>query len=182
VAARLIWPRADECCATHEVGQAPSHDAPELDAVHRCLRKTVENMEPTVAAIDRLDAALMSVARQSPQGIGLMVIIHSDAKPPRDETRARIKAVVPKLNNTTRAVAHVMDGEGFVAATKRSMLTLMICSTLCFRPEDFSPGAGAVAAATLGDAASADTPVAEFTAMIDELRRSHFTAPPQNTP
>jgi hypothetical protein len=145
---------------------------------------TVENVAPDVAAIERLDAALTSVAGQSPRGIGLMVIIRSDAKPPNEETRARIKAVIPKLNRSLRAIAHVTEGEGFLAAAKRSVLTLMISAQghglplKVFRQvQEASPWL----LRTMHDAAPADTSIGEFTAMISELRRSHFSALPQNT-
>ena len=68
-------------------------------------------------------------AKQHPQGIGLLVLIDQDAPPPAEAERAAIKNAYASLRSMVRGGVQVVEGEGFAAAAKRSVLTIINLAT-----------------------------------------------------
>lgn len=86
----------------------------------------IENTPPTITYIDCVFGAIRDLAEEYGGGIGLMAVIRSDARPPDDMTRRHIIKVLTEMSGSMGGFAHVVEGEGFVAAAKRSALSLLV--------------------------------------------------------
>ncbi|HET8933258.1 MAG TPA: hypothetical protein VFN67_07470 [Polyangiales bacterium] len=68
-------------------------------------------------------------AKQHPEGIGLLVLIDEKAPPPAEAERAAIKDAYVSLRGKVRGGVQVVEGEGFAAAAKRSVLMIINLAT-----------------------------------------------------
>lgn len=68
-------------------------------------------------------------AKQHAEGIGLLVLIDQDAPPPGEAARAEIKDAYVRLRGLVLGGVQVVEGEGFAAAAKRSVLTIINLAT-----------------------------------------------------
>jgi hypothetical protein len=87
---------------------------------------TIENAAPTLPHLARVKSTVQNLARQGGKGVGLLVVIRREARPPDDDVRPHIVRVFNDLESSLSALAYVMEGEGFIAAAKRSALSLMM--------------------------------------------------------
>jgi hypothetical protein len=141
---------------------------------------SVENVEPNAAYIMRLTRVMLDTANKSPNGIGFMTLIRSDAKPPDEEARIRIKRSIPDLTPHLRAFAHVVEGEGFLAAAKRSAMTFLMSTQRFSFPLKVFRSVSEAAPwlfKTMAEAAPRATSALHYAKMLEQLRREHFTKP-----
>src|SRR5262245_8345233 len=61
---------------------------------------------------------VMQHAKKHPDGIGLLVLIDSEAPPPGEAARAAIKNAYVSLRGMVLGGVQVVEGEGFAAAAK----------------------------------------------------------------
>src|SRR5688572_31944567 len=86
----------------------------------------LESAEPSIAYIDGFHATIQKVVRERGQKVGMMVVIHSDAKPPSEHVRRHILRTAREFAPHVAAFAHVVEGEGFLAAAKRAAMALLM--------------------------------------------------------
>ncbi|MDX2052562.1 MAG: hypothetical protein SFV15_09240 [Polyangiaceae bacterium] len=67
----------------------------------------------------------------SPDGSAFLAVLQSDTPPPTEEARLIIKRVFREFGQVMKAGAMVIEGDGFVAATFRSVLSMLV---LALRP------------------------------------------------
>lgn len=80
--------------------------------------------EPTRGYLENWIAHAKLVAKQHGR-IGGLVVIDRHAKPPSDAIRVEMDEALKSLGGHVAAMAHVIEGEGFLAAAKRSALTML---------------------------------------------------------
>jgi hypothetical protein len=85
--------------------------------------------DPSRAIIERGTHALQQTAKRYTEGLGLMVIVPEDAPPPSSDARAAIRDSYKALSSILRGLVIVLEGEGFVVATKRSVMTVINLAT-----------------------------------------------------
>lgn len=68
-------------------------------------------------------------AKQHTDGIGLVVLIDANAPPPGEAERAAIKNAYVTVRGAVRCGVQVVEGEGFAAAAKRSVLMIINLAT-----------------------------------------------------
>jgi len=137
----------------------------------------IENTEPTVSYITALRTLIQQMRHDSGRGVGLMVVIRSDAKPPSDEVREQIKSAARSFHGDVLAFAHVVEGEGFLAAAKRAAFTLLVgTARLGFPIKVFrSVGEGMPwLLRTMGDALGEEITAGELQLLVEEFRRNHL--------
>jgi serine/threonine protein kinase len=148
-------------------------------AVCESLVVAIEATEPKLSFLDDLSRVIDEVACKQPLGIGLLVIISSRSKPPDEAVRARISRDRRQHVRFMRAVAHVVEGEGFMAAAKRAALTLLVnASRKPFPLGVFDRVDPAVEwlFKTMGGAAPRRTAAAELAAAIRDVKVVRFRA------
>jgi hypothetical protein len=69
--------------------------------------------------------AILRHASAYPAGIGLLIMVSADEPPPSDATRQLIRDSYSAMKEVVVGGVLVLDGEGFVAAAKRSIMTLI---------------------------------------------------------
>jgi hypothetical protein len=79
--------------------------------------------EPTRGYLDNWILTARTI--MSKGKMAALIVIDSEAKPPSDEIRVEINAKFQKLRDGIAAVAVVVEGRGFVAAAKRSAISLL---------------------------------------------------------
>ncbi|HTU60792.1 MAG TPA: hypothetical protein VMF89_20210 [Polyangiales bacterium] len=74
-----------------------------------------------------LEGSLQAIhlyAKDYPQGLGMMVLIAEDEPPPDDEGRRAIIATREALKHCVQGSVLVVEGEGFAASAKRSVVAM----------------------------------------------------------
>ena len=84
---------------------------------------------PDAAYLTRWIEAVTRHCKQHPEGIGLLVLIDRDAPPPAEAARVAIKDAYVRLRGMVHGGVQVVEGEGFAAAAKRSVLTIINLAT-----------------------------------------------------
>lgn len=83
-----------------------------------------------------MDGSLQAIhlyAKDYPKGLGMMVLIAEDEPPPDEEGRRVILATRAALKDCVRASVLVVEGEGFAASAKRSVVAMFsLASSLPF--------------------------------------------------
>jgi hypothetical protein len=74
-------------------------------------------------------AAILRYGQAQPRGIGLVVLIDADAPPPNEPARVGIKEAYVTVGSVVRGAVQVFEGEGFAAAAKRSVMTIINMAT-----------------------------------------------------
>jgi hypothetical protein len=64
-------------------------------------------------------------ARSYPDGLGLIVFIDANAKPPEETERKSITEAYARVSSVVRGAVQVVEGHGFTAAAIRGALTLI---------------------------------------------------------
>jgi hypothetical protein len=85
---------------------------------------------PSAAEVDALRAHLYAVAARAPKGIGLLLVIPEVAGPPDGAVREQVIAMFRSMRGRMPLVVAVLEGEGFGAAAKRAVFTLLMTSSL----------------------------------------------------
>jgi hypothetical protein len=99
----------------------------------------LESTEPSIAYINGFKATIDNLVRAGHAGVGVMVVIRPDAKPPSEEVRKHIVRVAREFAPNVLGFAHVIEGEGFLAAAKRGAMTfIMTTARLGFPLKVFS--------------------------------------------
>jgi hypothetical protein len=80
---------------------------------------------PDAAFCERNGKAINNYGEKFPKGLGMMVLISANEPPPNEVARRAISEMYISMQRSLRAAVHVVEGEGFVAAAKRSVITLM---------------------------------------------------------
>lgn len=62
----------------------------------------------------------------SPQGVAFLAVLQADTPPPTEEARVVIKRVFREFGKLMKGGVMVIEGDGFVAATFRSVLSMMV--------------------------------------------------------
>jgi hypothetical protein len=111
----------------------PSHDPHGIESHHDglgianvgavCL--VVWRQSVTVERFERERAALHALAHRHPGGVGFLCVIGENVPPPTAELRNATIQMISALGTRLRWVACVIEGEGFRAATTRSVLAGM---------------------------------------------------------
>lgn len=81
--------------------------------------------EPTPAWITRAVEDVVRLGRDYPNGLGLLLLIDSGTKPPSEATRAAIRQAFNDMKDVVCGGVLVIEGHGFMAAAKRSAVTLI---------------------------------------------------------
>lgn len=142
---------------------------------------SVENIEPSAFYIQRLTRVMLEIASRSPNGIAFVTLIRADAKPPDDAARAQIKQAMGDLTPYMRAFAHVIEGEGFLAAAKRGAMTFLMSTQRFKFPLKVFRSISEAAPwlfSTLDDAAPRAGGALQFARMLEQCRSEHFTKLP----
>lgn len=84
---------------------------------------TISDLEPHVTEVLRYGA-------RYPNGLGLLILIAPDEPPPNELTRQALRSVYTTLRRVIKASVLVVEGEGFMASAKRSVITLFASSPL----------------------------------------------------
>jgi hypothetical protein len=146
----------------------------------------LERSEPTVSYIDGFNATILEVAREAEgHGVGLMVVIHADSKPPTDDVRKHIVRTARGFAPHVRAFAHVVEGEGFLSAAKRAAMTFIVTTArFGFPLKVFRnvPEAMPWLLSTLGENFMGDVRHDQLTALVEDLRKTQFANPGSNEP
>ena len=135
----------------------------------------IENTEPSVAYIVALRTLIQQKSRELGRGLGLMVVIRSDTKPPSEEVREHIKNAAKAFGDHVLAFAHVVEGEGFLAAAKRAAFTLLMGTARVGFPikvfRNVSEGMPWLVR-TVGDAFDEDVSLTELVRLVEDFRRN----------
>ena len=138
----------------------------------------LETTEPSVPYIDGFHATVNNLVRAGNPGVGIMVVIRADAKPPSEAVRKHIVRVAREFGPHVLAFAHVIEGEGFLAAAKRAAMTFIMTSArLGFPLKVFSNLREAMPwlLKTVGPALKENIRHDQLSALIDEVRKTHFS-------
>jgi hypothetical protein len=113
----------------HEVTAAPRLEELCRDAAHcSCAYGNVvifySNAEPDSAYLDRSAKAVIVHARKHPAGLGMLVLIAADEPPPSEAGRRAIRDSYVAMNGAIHSAVFVVEGEGFAASAKRSVIAL----------------------------------------------------------
>lgn len=120
---------------------------------------------------------------------GVIIVVQANAPPPSDVSRSRIDRAYTEYGRGAVAGAMVIEGHGFVAASIRSVLSvLMLTSKYNYPIKTFSKVADGAAflAGRLPDASAADAPF--IASGVEDLRAAYeaefgrFTAGPTPSP
>jgi len=90
--------------------------------VHRNLIVIIDHGQASAADYVASKAIALERARAFPAGLGCMVIIPPDARPPKDDARRAIKAALDEVSQHLRCLCWTIEGSGFRAATLRAAL------------------------------------------------------------
>jgi hypothetical protein len=72
-----------------------------------------------------IEAALFQQANAFPQGIALLGLLPSDAKPPPDEIKRTVKHIFTRLAPSMSCLGYVIEGTGFKGVAARATLVGM---------------------------------------------------------
>ena len=90
-----------------------------------CIVIVYSGRSPDAAYLDRSAGIVNAYGTKFPDGLGLMVLISANEPPPDEPTRRAIQASYAAMQQSIRAAVLVVEGEGFVAAAKRSIITVL---------------------------------------------------------
>lgn len=81
--------------------------------------------DPRPDVLEHQQRWMRKLKADSPDGAGFIVVLRSDVPAPKDSARANIRRVLVEFGTVVNAGAIVVEGTGFIAATLRSVLSLM---------------------------------------------------------
>jgi|SoiMethySBSTD1v2_1073268.scaffolds.fasta_scaffold06294_4 hypothetical protein len=68
-------------------------------------------------------------AAKIPTGMGMIIVVNAEAEAPDEAARAQLQKMHTELYGKLRGIVRVIEGEGFAAAAKRSVLTIIDLAT-----------------------------------------------------
>lgn len=101
-------------------------DADHLVATAPKLFISIENSEPTVPHLGRVHALFRDLAQAHQGGVGMLIVIRDQARPPNEAVRLLITRMFVDMEGSLSGLAYVMEGGGFIAAAKRSALAVIM--------------------------------------------------------
>ncbi|MBX3160051.1 MAG: hypothetical protein KF773_29045 [Deltaproteobacteria bacterium] len=99
----------------------------------QCLL-VVWRLQPTKAAFDRRDAALVDLAARFPERCAYLEVIESESKPPPGDLRKAAVDVFPRLGKNLACVGACIDGTQVRSAFVRAILAGMTFLMPRFQP------------------------------------------------
>lgn len=119
--------------------------------------------------------AINLYAKDYPAGMGLLVLISADEPPPDEESRQAILKTRDALRPCVRGSVLVVEGEGFAASAKRSVIAMFsLASSLPFPTKvagNISEGAAKIAK-LLGPRLDPNLDVTAITAAAASIRKT----------
>jgi hypothetical protein len=89
----------------------------------RNVYAVVWRAQPDARRAQRMGEHFRRVVRAHPEGVMVVVIVPTSVPPPDDAARDRINEAMRAAPSVTRAIAYVLVGTGFGAATMRGAVT-----------------------------------------------------------
>jgi hypothetical protein len=105
----------------HEVYADREHRMGHIGNVLVCFSRS----EPSGQLLPRFTEAIRELNVRYSGGVAFLVVIDSDAGPPSERVREQIKKTLRDPGIRLAALAQVVEGRGFMAASKRSALALV---------------------------------------------------------
>jgi hypothetical protein len=87
--------------------------------------------DPRPSILEHQQRWMAQLKKNSPDGSAFIAVLRADTPPPAEPARRLIKRVFSEFAQVVSAGAMVIEGEGFVAATFRSVLSMIV---LALRP------------------------------------------------
>jgi hypothetical protein len=138
---------------------------------------------PTPRFLEAWSRTMAEVVARSNASVVVLIIIDGNARPPDDAAKKAIAQTVTRHGKRIRALAYVIEGQGFAAAAVRSAVSLIsLLARYPFPQRAFKrtdeAAAWAVRQMTAGSAASLDVTAiaAQAEAMRTELKRQFAAA------
>ncbi|HEX4417912.1 MAG TPA: hypothetical protein VH165_08435 [Kofleriaceae bacterium] len=72
-----------------------------------------------------IESAMREQAKLYPQGLGCLVILPPDARPPSDEIKRAVKGLLSKLASSLSSLGYIVEGTGFKGVAARAALVGM---------------------------------------------------------
>jgi hypothetical protein len=91
----------------------------------------VVRQDPDASILEHQKRWIRQMRSEAPDGSAFIAVLRSDTPPPTEAARAIIKRVFLEFGQVVKAGAMVIEGAGFVAATFRSVLSMIL---LALRP------------------------------------------------
>jgi hypothetical protein len=95
------------------------------------LLALVVKTDPDPSILEHQKRWIDYLRTNAPGGSAFITVLRSDTPPPTEEARARIRKVLANFGEVVTAGGMVIEGKGFVAATFRSVLSMVV---LAIRP------------------------------------------------
>ncbi|HET6333196.1 MAG TPA: hypothetical protein VFG30_08285 [Polyangiales bacterium] len=117
-----------------EVESAPQLEELCRDATHvSCAYGNIvifySTVEPDSHYCDLNASSVIAYAKRYPAGLGMLVLIAADEPPPGEASRRAIRHSYVAMKDAIDAGVLVVEGEGFAASAKRSVITLINTTT-----------------------------------------------------
>jgi hypothetical protein len=80
---------------------------------------------PDASYCERSARAINAWAANYPRGLGMLVLISANEPAPNEAARRAIHTSYVQMQRAVCAAVHVVEGEGFIASAKRSVITVM---------------------------------------------------------
>lgn len=84
---------------------------------------------PSASYLESHVRETLRYGRRYPDGMGLLILISADEPPPDEATRKALRDCYTTLKSVIHGAVLVVEGEGFMASAKRSVITLFTSST-----------------------------------------------------
>jgi hypothetical protein len=81
---------------------------------------------PSTQEVAAMRAHLIETDHRSPGGFGLVLLLPEAAGPPEGEAREMATQMFRAVKGRLKVMAAVLEGSGFAAAAKRSVLTVLV--------------------------------------------------------
>jgi hypothetical protein len=91
----------------------------------------VVKTDPEPSILDHQKRWIDYLRTNAPGGSAFVIVLRSDTPPPTEDARTRIRQVLREFGVVVKGGCIVIEGKGFVAATLRSVLSMII---LAIRP------------------------------------------------
>jgi hypothetical protein len=113
-----------------DTGTRPTLRMLHLDPVHciamfHDLLLSVSRGEPSLQFLQTAGRLIKEETQKWPDKIAVMIVINADARAPSDEARAHVKKTYPEFSEKLAGMVRVIEGEGFIAAAKRSAVAII---------------------------------------------------------
>jgi hypothetical protein len=100
-------------------------------AIFRGVLIFIVRDDPRPSILEHQPRWMAQLKQNSPEGSAFITVLRADTPPPAEPARRLIKRVFSEFSRVVSAGAMVIEGEGFVAATFRSVLSMI---ALALRP------------------------------------------------